>query len=112
MATLVTPPEKAEKIEKQAPPMPEEKAERRPRARVDEKFKIFSGTANDVLADEVCTFLGMPRGQAQWSSASPTARCTFRFRRTYAAADVFVIQPTCRPVDENLMELLADDRCV
>ena len=65
MATLVTPPEKAEKVEKAVPPTPEEKAERKPRPRVDEKFKIFSGTANEPLADEVCHFLGMPRGQAQ-----------------------------------------------
>ncbi len=64
MATLVTPTEKTEKAEKQAPPTPEEKPERKPRARVDEKFKIFSGTANAPLADEVCNFLGMPRGQA------------------------------------------------
>jgi len=43
MATLVTPTdaEKTEKAGKQAPPMPEEKSERKPRARVDEKFKIF-----------------------------------------------------------------------
>jgi hypothetical protein len=43
---------------------PDEKTERKPqRARVDDKFKIFSGTANMPLADEVCAFLGMTRGQ-------------------------------------------------
>jgi hypothetical protein len=42
MATLVTPAEKTEKVQKQVvPPTPEEKLERKPRARVDEKFKIF-----------------------------------------------------------------------
>ena len=65
MATLVTPAEKAEKTEKNVPPMPDEKSDRKQRARVDEKFKIFSGTANEPLADEVCHFLGMQRGQAQ-----------------------------------------------
>ena len=50
MATLVTPAEKTEKTEKQVPPMPEEKADRKQRPRVDEKFKIFSGTANEPLA--------------------------------------------------------------
>ena len=45
---------------------PEEKPERKPpRTRVDDKFKIFSGTANEPLADEICAFLGMTRGQAQ-----------------------------------------------
>src|SRR5881227_631617 len=44
---------------------PESKPERKPhRARVDDKFKIFCGTANPQLADEVCAFLGMSRGQA------------------------------------------------
>jgi ribose-phosphate pyrophosphokinase len=105
MATLVTPPEKAEKVEKQAPPMPEEKAERRPRARVDEKFKIFSGTANDVLADEVCTFLGMPRGQAMVKRFAD-GEVYVQIQENVRGCDVFVIQPTCRPVDENLMELL------
>src|SRR5271154_6687292 len=52
MATLVTPTEKAEKMEKNVPPTPEEKTDRKQRARVDEKFKIFSGTANEPLADE------------------------------------------------------------
>jgi ribose-phosphate pyrophosphokinase len=65
MATLVTPTEKTEKVEKKIPPVTDEKPERKPRPRVDEKFKIFSGTANEPLADEVCHFLGMQRGQAQ-----------------------------------------------
>ena len=48
------------------PVSPEEKADRKPqRVRTDDKFKVFSGTANEPLADEVCAFLGMQRGQAQ-----------------------------------------------
>ena len=74
--------------------MPEEKPERKPRARVDEKFKIFSGTANAPLADEVCNFLGMPRGQAHGEAfrrrrsvrADPGERA--RLRRLCDAADV------------------------
>jgi ribose-phosphate pyrophosphokinase len=47
-------------------PSTDEKPERKPqRVRVDDKFKIFSGTANEALAEEVCQFLGMQRGQAQ-----------------------------------------------
>ena len=64
MATLVTPTEKSEKIEKKAP-ITDEKPERKQRGRGDDKFKIFSGTANEPLADEVCHFLGMQRGQAK-----------------------------------------------
>jgi len=105
MATLVTPPEKTEKAEKQAPPMPEEKPERKPRARVDEKFKIFSGTANAQLADEVCQFLGMQRGQALLTRFAD-GEAYVQIQENVRGCDIFVMQPTCRPVDEHLMELL------
>src|SRR6204780_1624582 len=105
MATLVTPTEKTEKAEKQSPPMPEEKPERKPRARVDEKFKIFSGTANEPLADEVCNFLGMPRGQAMVKRFAD-GEVYVQIQENVRGCDVFVMQPTCRPVDEHLVELL------
>jgi ribose-phosphate pyrophosphokinase len=105
MATLVTPTEKTEKAEKKSPPLPEEKAERKPRPRVDEKFKIFSGTANEPLADEVCHFLGMQRGQAQLTRFAD-GEGYVQIQENVRGCDVFVMQPTCRPVDEHLMELL------
>jgi ribose-phosphate pyrophosphokinase len=105
MATLVTPPEKTEKAEKHAPPMAEEKPERKPRARVDDKFKIFSGTANAPLADEVCHFLGMQRGQALVTRFAD-GEAYVQIQENVRGCDVFVMQPTCRPVDEHLMELL------
>jgi ribose-phosphate pyrophosphokinase len=104
MATLVTPPDK-EKVEKKSPPVSDEKAERKQRPRVDEKFKIFSGTANEQLADEVCAFLNMPRGQAQVIRFRD-GECYVQIQENVRGADVFVMQPTCRPVDEHLMELL------
>src|ERR1700723_4537236 len=105
MATLVTPTEKVEKAEKKTPAMPEEKPDRKPRARVDEKFKIFSGTANEPLADEVCNFLGMPRGQAMLKRFAD-GEVYVQVQENVRGCDVFVMQPTCRPVDEHLMELL------
>src|ERR1700733_9458243 len=105
MATLVTPTEKAEKMEKNVPPTPEEKPDRKQRPRVDEKFKIFSGTANEPLADEVCHFLGMQRGQAQVTRFAD-GEAYVQIQGNVRGADVFVMQPTCRPVDEHLMELL------
>ena len=84
----------------------DEKPERKlQRARVDDKFKIFCGTANEALADEVCAFLGLTRGQAT-SRVSRTAKCYIQIQENVRGADVFVMQPTCRPVDEHLMELL------
>ena len=105
MATLVTPTDKAEKIEKKTPPVTDEKTERKQRPRSDEKFKIFSGTANEPLADEVCQFLGMQRGQAQVIRFRD-GECYVQIQENVRGADVFVMQPTCRPVDEHLMELL------
>jgi len=105
MATLVTPTDKAEKVEKKSPPVTDEKPERKPRPRTDDKFKIFSGTANEALADEVCHFLGMQRGQAQVTRFAD-GECYVQIQENVRGADVFVMQPTCRPVDEHLMELM------
>src|SRR5262252_9210135 len=106
MATLVTPPDKTtEKSEKKSPPVSDEKPERKQRPRVDEKFKIFSGTANEQLADEVCHFLGMQRGQAQVTRFAD-GECYVQIQENVRGSDVFVMQPTCHPVDEHLMELL------
>ena len=115
MATLVTPTDKAERVEKKSPPVTDEKPERKPRQRTDEKFKIFSGTANEALADEVCHFLGMQRGQAQVTRFAD-GECYVQIQENVRGADVFVMQPTCRAtdrisgrtasVDEHLMELL------
>ena len=100
MATLAT------VTEKKALMGAEEKPERKPqRGRVDDKFKIFSGTANEALADEVCAFLGMTRGQALVTRFSDGEAYT-QIQENVRGADVFVLQPTCRPVDEHLMELL------
>src|SRR3974390_558592 len=96
-------------------PMADEKPERKPqRNRTDDKFKIFSGTANEALADEVCHFLGMQRGQAQVTRFAD-GECYVQIQENVRGADVFVMQPTCRAVhdgnkstsvDEHLMELL------
>jgi len=85
---------------------PEERPERKAhRARVDDKFKIFSGTANEPLADEICAFLGLTRGQAQVTRFSD-GEAYVQVQENVRGADVFVVQPTCHPVDSHLMELL------
>jgi len=99
MATLATP------AEKKGQQVPEDRAERKPRPRVDEKFKIFCGTANEALTDEVCHFLGINRGQALVTRFKD-GEAYVQIQENVRGADVFVMQPTCRPVDGNLMELL------
>ncbi len=100
MATLAT------ATDKKALMGAEEKPERKPqRGRVDDKFKIFSGSANEALADDVCAFLGMNRGLALVTRFSD-GEAYVQIQENVRGADVFVMQPTCRPVDEHLMELL------
>ncbi len=82
------------------------KGERKPqRARQDDKFKIFSGTANEPLTDEICAFLGIPRGQAHLTRFSD-GEVYCQIMENVRGADVFVVQPTSFPVDQHLMELL------
>src|SRR5437868_7451114 len=104
MATVAT--TTAEKTTAEKKPITDEKPERKPqRARVDDKFKIFCGTANEPLCDEICNFLGMNRGQALVTRFAD-GEAYVQIQENVRGADVFVIQPTCRPVDEHLMELL------
>jgi ribose-phosphate pyrophosphokinase len=100
MATLAT------ATEKKGQMSADEKPERKPqRGRVDDKFKIFCGTANESLCEEVCSFLGLTRGQAMVTRFSD-GEAYVQIQENVRGADVFVMQPTCRPVDEHLMELL------
>ena len=99
MATTVVPATEKKKIEQ---PKPERKPQR---ARRDEKFKIFSGTANPTLADEICNFLGMPRAQCDIKRFSD-GEVYVQLLENVRGGDVFVVQPTCYPVDQHLVELL------
>src|SRR5581483_9592573 len=75
------------------------------RARHDDKFKIFCGTANEALTDEICAFLGLDRGKATVTRFSD-GEVYIQVLENVRGSDVFVVQPTCFPVDEHLMELL------
>ncbi len=102
MATIATATEKPEKKQQQMQPKGEQKPQR---SRADDKFKIFCGTANEALTDEICTFLGMERGKATVTRFSD-GEVYIQVMENVRGADVFVVQPTCFPVDEHLMELL------
>jgi ribose-phosphate pyrophosphokinase len=100
MATTAAVTDKSEKK------MPEPKSDHKPqRARHDDKFKIFCGTANEPLTDEICAFLGLERGKATVTRFSD-GEVYIQVMENVRGADVFVVQPTCFPVDEHLMELL------
>lgn len=70
-----------------------------------DRLKIFSGTANLALAEEICAFLEVPQGQSLVTRFSD-GEVRIQILENVRGADVFVVQPTCQPVDTNLMELL------
>jgi ribose-phosphate pyrophosphokinase len=68
-------------------------------------LKVFSGNAHPALAKEICSELGVPLGQVQ-VGRFPDGEVRLQILENVRGADVFVIQPTCHPVNETLMELL------
>src|SRR5215470_10393507 len=69
------------------------------------KLKVFSGRANIRLAENICSVLGDPPGKITLSNF-PDGEISVRIEEDVRGRDVFVVQPTCPPVNENLMELL------
>jgi len=81
-------------------------ATRKPANRLDpDRLKIFTGNANPPLAGEICQSLGIPLGKAQVKTFSD-GEIYLQIQENVRGADVFVVQPTCTPVERNLMELL------
>ena len=70
-----------------------------------ERIKIFTGNANPALAEEICDVLGLPVGAASVKNFAD-GEIYLQIQENVRGADVFVVQPTCKPVDRNLMELL------
>jgi ribose-phosphate pyrophosphokinase len=71
----------------------------------DDRFKIFTGTANVPLAESICQHLGVPLGQAKLGRFSD-GEIHFQILENVRGADVFVVQPCHYPVDQHLLELL------
>ena len=67
-------------------------------------LKLFTGSAHPALAREIAEFLGMPLGAARLYRF-PDTEVSFQIDENIRGADVFIIQPTCAPVDQNLVEL-------
>jgi ribose-phosphate pyrophosphokinase len=69
------------------------------------ELKLFSGNANRLLAEEIAQYLDVPVSDAEVSRFSD-GEVFVRVNENVRGADVFVVQPTCPPVNDNLMELL------
>ena len=69
------------------------------------QFKVFSGTANLELAKKICDYLNIPLGECIIKRFSD-GEIFVEIKENIRGADIFIIQPTCPPVNEHLMELL------
>jgi len=69
------------------------------------EMKIFSGNAHPALARDICSYLGTELGNATVSSF-PDGETFVKINENIRGRDVFIIQPTCPPTNQNLMELL------
>jgi len=67
--------------------------------------KIFSGNAHPALAREICGYLNCDLGKASTDRFSD-GEFNFQILENVRGSDVFIVQPTCPPSDQNLMELL------
>ncbi|MBL8143955.1 MAG: ribose-phosphate pyrophosphokinase [Acidobacteria bacterium] len=68
------------------------------------ELKLFAGSAHPLLAKEIADVLGVPMGQARLHRF-PDTEVAFQIDENIRGKDVFIVQPTCRSVDEHLVEL-------
>ena len=69
------------------------------------ELKIFCGNANRELAEEIVEYLGVPLGEAKVKRFQD-GEIAIAIDESVRGADVFVLQPTCNPTNDNIMELL------
>jgi ribose-phosphate pyrophosphokinase len=68
-------------------------------------LKVFSGRANPELAKRMCEYLDLPLGRLTIGNF-PDGEISCKIDEDVRGRDVFIVQPTCTPVNDNLMELL------
>jgi ribose-phosphate pyrophosphokinase len=67
--------------------------------------QVFSGNANPALAKEIAAYVGVPLGQASVTSF-PNGETAVKINENIRGRDVYIVQPTAPPTNQNLMELL------
>ena len=68
-------------------------------------YRVFSGSANPALCQQICQYLGVTLGEVKLARFSD-GEVNFQILENVRGKDVFLVQPTCPPVSENLLELL------
>nr|KAJ0204083.1 hypothetical protein LSAT_V11C500239760 [Lactuca sativa] len=79
--------------------------ERIPTKKDDNRLRIFSGTANPLLSEEVACYMGLDLGKIDIKRFAD-GEIYVQLRESVRGCDVYLVQPTCPPANENLMELL------
>ncbi|KLU62056.1 ribose-phosphate pyrophosphokinase [Peptococcaceae bacterium CEB3] len=69
------------------------------------ELKIFCGNANRDLAGEICEYLSVPLGESKVLRFQD-GEISIAINESVRGADIFVVQPTCAPTNDNVMELL------
>ncbi len=69
------------------------------------EVKVFAGNSNVALAEGICRSLGKPLGKSE-SKTFADGECSVSIYEPVRGCDVFIVQSTCKPVNDNLMELL------
>jgi ribose-phosphate pyrophosphokinase len=69
------------------------------------RLRLFSGSANPALANEIAAYLGIPDGP-RVSKSFADGEIYIQIQESIRGCDVFLVQPTCAPVNDHLMELL------
>ncbi len=72
---------------------------------MNSELKIFGGRAHPALTEEICAYLELPIGAVTHFNFSD-GEIFCQIEENVRGCDVFVVQPTCQPVNDNLMELL------
>lgn len=79
--------------------------------RTRQTLKVFSGTSNPQLAEKIANYLGIPLSKGKVSTF-PDGEIIVKIEEDIRGADAFVIQSTCDPVNQNLVELLIYIDCL
>ncbi len=69
------------------------------------EYKIFTGNAHPLLAEEIASIMGKPVGKCEVAQFSD-GEISLNLWESVRGVDVYIVQPTCDPVNDNLMELL------
>ena len=68
-------------------------------------YKVFAGNSHMELAQEIADIMGKPLGKATVSKFSD-GEISVNISESVRGSDIFIVQSTCSPVNDNLMELL------